>query len=83
MVEAMVRMSKAMEDEAARRQRVNGGRLKGVPVSLSSIGVGGIAPQQSWSVTDLGELVLERYREAGADLPEGWAPGKAAASGTS
>lgn len=29
-----------------------------------------LAPQQSWSATDLGELLLERYREAGFDLPE-------------
>lgn len=81
-VEAMVRMSEAMEQEAAQRQRLNGGRLQGVPVGLSAAGIGNPAPQ-SWSATDLGELVLERYREAGADLPNGWAPSKPAASGTS
>jgi hypothetical protein len=82
MVEAMVRMSEAMEQQAAWQQHINGGSLKGVPVSLSSAGVGNPAPQ-SWSVTDLGELVLERYREAGADLPDGWAPTRPTASGIS
>jgi hypothetical protein len=42
-----------------------------------------LAPDQSWSVTDLGWFVLGRYREAGADLPDGWAPSKPDASGAS
>ncbi len=33
-----------------------------------------LAPEQSWSLTVLGLDVLDRYREAGADLPDGWAP---------
>jgi hypothetical protein len=81
-VEAMVKMSEAMEQQTAWKQHINGGRLRGVPVGLSSAGIGNLVPQ-SWSVTDLGELVLERYREAGADLPDGWAPAKPTASGTS
>jgi hypothetical protein len=42
-----------------------------------------LAPEQSWSLTVMGLLVLERYREAGADLPDGWPPAKRDASGTS
>jgi hypothetical protein len=42
-----------------------------------------LAPEQSWSLTVMGLDVLDRYREAVADLPDGWAPGKPAASGTS
>jgi len=33
-----------------------------------------LTPPPSWSATDLGEQVLGRYREAGAELPGGWAP---------
>jgi hypothetical protein len=53
------------------------------PLLLASGRFVDLAPEQSWSVTDLGGLVLERYREAGADLPDGWASTKPTASGTS
>ncbi len=42
-----------------------------------------ITPPASWSATDVGELVLDRYREAGADLPDGWVTKPAAADGGS
>lgn len=67
----MVKLSEATEQQAARRQRPNGGRLQGAPVSLSSAGMHNVAPPPSWSATNLGDQVLERYREAGADLPDG------------
>jgi hypothetical protein len=41
-----------------------------------------LAPEQSWLLTVLGLDVLDRYREAGADLPDGWAPTDPSASGT-
>lgn len=81
MTDAMVKMSQAMEQQAAQRQRRNGGRQMGVPVSLASAGIENLAPR-SWSITDLGELALERYREAGTDLPDGWAPNRPATNAT-
>lgn len=31
-----------------------------------------LLPAESWSPTELGEQVLDRFREAGAEVPDGW-----------
>lgn len=72
--EAIQKYSQKLEQETARRiprpNRSNAG-LSPVP-RVSPTAVKNMTPAPSWSPTELGEQVLSRFREAGAEVPDGW-----------
>jgi hypothetical protein len=72
--EAVQKFAKELEHETARRlpqpNRNNAGRSS-VP-SVHPANIKSMTPAPSWSPTELGEQVLDRFREAGAEVPDGW-----------
>lgn len=72
--EAIQRYSKKLGEKSARdvaRSRNRKAPAKPVP-TISSMDVRNMTPAQSWSPTELGEQVLDRFRNAGAEVPDGW-----------
>jgi hypothetical protein len=74
-------LHKALEElrkQTARDHRWNANLAPPV-ANVNEFTLRSLTPPASWSATDLGERVVERYREAGADLPDGWVTTPAAA----
>jgi hypothetical protein len=63
-------LRKDAEQRLPRPNRSNAGRSP-IPRVLPST-IKSMTPAPSWSPTELGEQVLGRFREASADVPDGW-----------
>ena len=67
-------LEKAIGQQYARDGRAGAFRPSGVPKVNRA---GDLAPEPTWSPTELGEQVFLRFRDAGTDLPDAWASGPA------
>ncbi len=67
-------LEKAIGQQYARDGRGGAFRPSGVPKVNRA---GDLAPDPTWSPTELGEQVFLRFRDAGAELPDVWASGPA------
>jgi hypothetical protein len=76
--EAIERYARAFEDrfgaQIAQQGRGGATRLSGAPRVNNPTD---LAPEPTWSPTELGEQVFLRFRDAGTDLDEVWSSGPA------
>jgi hypothetical protein len=83
--EAIQRYSNELATEAAREagRTTNAGvRARPAVPRLAPNTAQRLTPQRSWSPTELGDQVVGRFREAGADAPDVWtSPGEAGVPG--
>jgi hypothetical protein len=61
--------AQALENYSQEFDRRQGRRI---PQAMPRISGKSVAPPSSWSPTELGDQVLTRFRDAGAEVPDGW-----------
>jgi hypothetical protein len=74
--EAIEKYAEALEDQLGRQYAREGRAGAFRPSSVPRVqNPAGLAPEPTWSPTELGERVYLRFRDAGTELPDAWKSG--------